>query len=32
MKIEELEKIISALENSIGKGEKIPDEMAKKDN
>ena len=30
MKIEELEKIISALENSIGKGEKIPDEMAKK--
>ena len=30
MKIEELEKIISALENNIGKSEKIPDEMAKK--
>jgi hypothetical protein len=30
MKIEELEKIISTLENNIGKGEKIPDEMAKK--
>ena len=30
MKIEVLEKIISTLENSIGKGEKIPDEMAKK--
>ena len=30
MKIEVLEQIISALENSIGKGEKIPDEMAKK--
>ena len=30
MKIEILEKIISALENSIGRGEKIPDEMAKK--
>ena len=30
MKIDVLEKIISALENSIGKGEKIPDEMAKK--
>ena len=30
MKIEELEKIISVLENNIGKSEKIPDEMAKK--
>ena len=30
MKIDVLEQIISALENSIGKGEKIPDEMAKK--
>ena len=30
MKIEILEKIISALENAIGNGEKIPDEMAKK--
>ena len=30
MKIEDLERIISALENGIGKGEKIPDEMAKK--
>ena len=30
MKLEVLEKIISALENNIGKGEKIPDEMAKK--
>lgn len=30
MKIDELEKIISTLENAIGKGEKIPDEMAKK--
>ncbi len=30
MKLEELEKIISVLENNIGKGEKIPDEMAKK--
>ena len=30
MKIEVLEKIISTLENNIGKGEKIPDEMAKK--
>ena len=30
MKIEVLEDIISTLENNIGKGEKIPDEMAKK--
>ena len=30
MKLEILEKIISSLENNIGKGEKIPDEMAKK--
>jgi len=30
MKLEVLEKIISTLENNIGKGEKIPDEMAKK--
>ena len=30
MKIDVLEQIISSLENSIGKGEKIPDEMAKK--
>ena len=30
MKLEVLEKIISSLENNIGKGEKIPDEMAKK--
>ena len=30
MKIDVLEKIISTLENNIGKGEKIPDEMAKK--
>ena len=30
MKLEELESIISSLENNIGKGEKIPDEMAKK--
>ena len=30
MKLEDLEKIISVLENNIGKGEKIPDEMAKK--
>ena len=30
MKLEVLESIISSLENNIGKGEKIPDEMAKK--
>ena len=30
MKIDVLENIISTLENNIGKGEKIPDEMAKK--
>ena len=30
MKIDVLEQIISTLENAIGKGEKIPDEMAKK--
>lgn len=30
IEIEVLEKIISTLENNIGKGEKIPDEMAKK--
>ena len=30
MKLEVLENIISTLENNIGKGEKIPDEMAKK--
>ena len=29
MKIDDLESIISTLENNIGKGEKIPDEMAK---
>ena len=30
MKIDVLEQIFSMLENTIGKGEKIPDEMAKK--
>ena len=30
MKLDVLENIISTLENNIGKGEKIPDEMAKK--